>query len=351
MDKPAGIPTHAPDPADPYPGDALRIVQRQMGLPYLGMHQRLDAETSGVLLFSAQPEANRALAAVFEGRQAHKTYLALTQGNVPRAEGVVDAPIVRAHDGCYQVAGPGDRRAQTARTRYRVIARIPGPPALTILEVTPETGRSHQIRVHLAHIGAPVVGDPLYAPREAAAPRLGLHAHSLTLPHPATGEIMTFTAPPPALIAAFLPDHAGDSTVPAGLRLMRRAAHIRESDPTAPGLRALLDWAIARRVPLAADPETTIFRVFHAAADGLQGLTADRYGDALVVSLYDTETTLPPRPMPPALTEALLEATGMDERLCQVSSRAGEPAGRGYAGATSPAAAGGWNRPGDGPRA
>jgi len=65
VNKPAGIPTHAADPADPYAGDALRMVQAQTCLPYLGMHQRLDAETSGVLLFSAQREANRSLAASF----------------------------------------------------------------------------------------------------------------------------------------------------------------------------------------------------------------------------------------------------------------------------------------------
>ncbi len=70
VDKPAGIPTHAPEPSDPYPGDALRIIQRQEGLGYLGMHQRLDADTSGALLFSVRPEANRSLAATFEGRAA-----------------------------------------------------------------------------------------------------------------------------------------------------------------------------------------------------------------------------------------------------------------------------------------
>ena len=77
---PIGIPTHAADPHDPYPSDALRIVQRQTGLAYLGMHQRLDADTSGVLLFSARPEANRGLAAAFEGRAVRKVYLALVRG-------------------------------------------------------------------------------------------------------------------------------------------------------------------------------------------------------------------------------------------------------------------------------
>ena len=65
VDKPAGVPTHAPEPADPYPGDALRALQQQEGLTYLGMHQRLDADTSGVLLFSLRPAANRSLRPCF----------------------------------------------------------------------------------------------------------------------------------------------------------------------------------------------------------------------------------------------------------------------------------------------
>ena len=102
VDKPAGIPTHAPDPGDPYPGDALRIVQAQTGLAYLGMHQRLDADTSGVLLFAARREANRALAVAFEGRAVRKVYLALVHGAPPRVEGVIDAPIVREHGERYR---------------------------------------------------------------------------------------------------------------------------------------------------------------------------------------------------------------------------------------------------------
>ena len=121
VDKPAGIPTHAPDPGDPYPGDALRIVQAQTGLPYLGMHQRLDADTSGVLLFAARREANKALAAAFEGRSVRKVYLALVHGAPPRAEGVIDAPIVREHGERYRVTTLSDPRGLAARTRYRVL--------------------------------------------------------------------------------------------------------------------------------------------------------------------------------------------------------------------------------------
>ena len=108
VDKPVGIPTHAPDPGDPYPGDALRIAQVQTGLAYLGMHQRLDADTSGVLLFAAWREANKELAAAFEGRSVRKVYLALVHGAPPRAEGVIDAPIVREHGERYRVTTLAD---------------------------------------------------------------------------------------------------------------------------------------------------------------------------------------------------------------------------------------------------
>ena len=106
INKPIGIPTHAPDPADPYPGDALRIAQAQTGLPYLGMHQRLDAETSGVLLFAARREANRALAIVFEGGAVRKVYFAVVHGQPQEASGVIDAPIVRDQGDRYRIAAP-----------------------------------------------------------------------------------------------------------------------------------------------------------------------------------------------------------------------------------------------------
>ena len=99
VDKPAGIPTHAPDPNDPAIGDALRIVRAQEGLGYLGMHQRLDAETSGVLVFATRAETNRALAAAFEGRCVRKVYAALVHG-APRRDSAdrrrfgINAPTV-----------------------------------------------------------------------------------------------------------------------------------------------------------------------------------------------------------------------------------------------------------------
>ena len=240
VDKPIGVPTHATDAHDPYPADALRVTQAQLGLPYLGMHQRLDAETSGILLFSARPEANPALAAAFEGHAVRKTYLALTHGAPAKSTGMIEAPIVRDRDGRYRVTATSDRRGQPARTRYRVLER---GATYSLLEITPETGRSHQIRVHLAHAGAPVLGDPLYGPEPVGAPRLCLHASQLELPHPVTGERVTFTAPTPAIF-----DAAGAAwTRRAALALAASGAHVRAMTGAPDGLRTLLGWAVARQ--------------------------------------------------------------------------------------------------------
>ena len=305
VDKPIGVPTHATDPDDPYPGDALRVTQAQLGLPYLGMHQRLDAETSGVLLFSARPEANPALAAAFEGHAVRKVYLALIHGAHAKSAGVIDAPIVRDHDGRYRVTTTDDRRGQTAGTRYRVLER---GATYSLLEITPETGRSHQIRVHLAHVGVPVLGDPLYGPEPVGAPRLCLHASRLDLPHPITGERVTFTAPTPAIFDAVRPRRRRNSRWRWRWPHRVHTCAPWRTRPTA--CATLLGLAVARRAPLA-DPETTIYRLVNGAADGLPGLTVDRYGDALVVSLYDADDRLPPDPIPPVLLDTLAEATGL----------------------------------------
>ena len=266
VDKPVGIPTHAPDPGDPYPGDALRIVQAQTGLAYLGMHQRLDADTSGVLLFAARREANKALAAAFEGRRVRKVYLALVHGAPPRAEGVIDAPIVREHGERYRTTTPGDPRGLAARTRYRVldygtgvrsqasgVRRQTSRPSHSLLELIPETGRPHQIRVHLAHAGCPVVGDPLYGPTDRPAPRLLLHAYQLTLPHPATGEPVTFVAG--GKLTAEDSESSAEvfgfsaSSVLSAANLGAAVRHTREMMQTPDALRTLLRLAIARRAP------------------------------------------------------------------------------------------------------
>jgi len=312
VDKPAGIPTHAPEPADPYPGDALRIVQRQEGLSYLGMHQRLDADTSGVLLFSARPEANRSLAATFEGRAARKVYFAAVLGAPEVEESGIDAPIARDRDGRYKVTTAKDPAGQPARTRCRVVDRGwigkkgQGLP-FAVIEAIPETGRTHQIRLHLAHVGLPVLGDALYGGNAGVFPRLCLHAAELTIPHPATGKRITFRAPLPAPLDRLV---TGVPEPALGV-LSRGARHIRRAWAETPDVVAgLVRLAVERRAPLAADPDTTLYRVIHAGGDALPGLTADRFGDALVVSLYDDDEIMPPRPIPEGLAPMLAHAAG-----------------------------------------
>ena len=342
VDKPAGIPTHAADPRDPYPADALRIVQAQAGLDYLGMHQRLDAETSGVLLFAARREANAALARAFEGREVRKVYLALVHGRPRQDAGVIDAPIVRERGERYRIAAAGDPRGLAAVTRYRVVGTADGRPPtadqgrrtkdegrqahdaarntqyairitqytsrFTLLELIPETGRPHQLRVHLAHIGCPVVGDQLYGPADAAAPRLCLHAYQLTVPHPATGQPSTFTAPAPGvfdLASSSVPlVRAGGETSPSPSKRERGLGGEGEA-------AALLHLAVERRSPLASDPDTDIYRLVNAAADGLPRLTIDRYGSVLVASQYDADAAGAPVSLPRDLVEALAGVAGV----------------------------------------
>jgi 23S rRNA (cytosine1962-C5)-methyltransferase len=327
VNKPAGIPTHAVDSADPYPGDALRIVQAQTGLAYLGMHQRLDAETTGVLLFSARQDANRSLAATFEGREIDKAYLALVYGRPARNEGTIVAPIARDRDSRYRVTTPQDPRGQPAVTHYRVLqtARRAARSGLTLslLEATPETGRTHQIRVHLAHIGHPVVGDRLYAPDGPAFPVLCLHAARLVLPHPGSGRRVTFTAPLPLpgqwrgpVAAATAGDVAAEGELGArhvGMIISHAGMPVREAIATsAEATAGLLRLIVERRSPLAADPAVTIYRLVNGAADGLPGLTVDRYGEVIVAGLYDEDIAADgaPEPIPPVLVDVLSAVTG-----------------------------------------
>lgn len=332
VDKPAGLPVKAA-PGDPYAADALHASQAQLGLAYLNSPQWLTAEASGVLLFGTQQEAKSALAELFARRTTEITYLALVYGTPAQPTGVIDAPLARDAQGLYRVTTAKDKRGQRAITRYRVLETAPDK-RFSLVEAIPETGNSDQVRVHLTHLGSPVVGDPIYRAAEMAlksmpggsaapigrpptgkpgpsgvAPRLGLHAHRLTLRHPATGEPVTFTAPPPAFFARLA----------TGLPELALAAtkHIRKVKPGAAGLAGLIDLALARRAPLVADPHTTLYRLINGAADGLAGLTVDRYGDALVVGIYDEEGR--PDPLAPGLIERLAQAT--DARALYVKYR------------------------------
>ncbi|MGQ9666781.1 MAG: RluA family pseudouridine synthase [Anaerolineae bacterium] len=167
--------------------------------PRPGIVHRLDKDTSGLLVVAKTAEARRALQAQFQARQVGKTYLALVHGMPSAPAGLIDAPLGRDPRQRKRMAVVSDGRP--AVTAYRVLEPL-GEYAL--LEVMPKTGRTHQIRVHLAFIGHPVVGDEVYGRRRGrlSCPRQFLHAAQLAFRHPITGQLLEFSAPlPPDLLA------------------------------------------------------------------------------------------------------------------------------------------------------
>jgi 23S rRNA pseudouridine1911/1915/1917 synthase len=194
IDKPAGMVVHAG--AGVHSGTLVNALlhhfaslSRTAGDLRPGIVHRLDRYTSGVLLVARNDAAHQSLARQFASRQVEKTYLALVHGNVKQDHGRIEKPIAR---------DPKLRTRMTARlahgraawSEYRVLQRFAG---FTFLEVRIGTGRTHQIRVHLASIGHPVVGDRLYgAPAkidgQPTLPRYFLHAHRIRFQQPSTGE-------------------------------------------------------------------------------------------------------------------------------------------------------------------
>lgn len=216
VDKPAGL-TVVPARGEP-PQSSL--VQR-LGLERderLWTVHRLDRDTSGVVVFARSAEAHRELSLAFEERRVEKEYVAYVAGRLEPAQGRIDLALHAARRGKSRPASPGEPGRQEAVTDYleeRVLSRA-GSPA-SRLRVWPRTGRQHQIRVHLRARGAPILFDPLYAPRPspdlAGAPcgRLALHAARLTLP--ARLGPLSIEAPlPPDLAALESWLEAGDRT-------------------------------------------------------------------------------------------------------------------------------------------
>jgi 23S rRNA pseudouridine1911/1915/1917 synthase len=157
-----------------------------------GIVHRLDKETSGCLVAAKSDSTHQALARQFAGREVTKIYLALAAGRFPKRSGVIEAPIGRHPVQRKKMAIV--ERGRTARTDYRVLAEIAGG---TLVECTLHSGRTHQIRVHLKHLGHPVLGDEVYG-RRGDYPRQMLHAWKLGFAHPRTGQPMRFEAPLPA---------------------------------------------------------------------------------------------------------------------------------------------------------
>ncbi|MFZ2483670.1 MAG: RluA family pseudouridine synthase, partial [Streptococcus parauberis] len=160
-----------------------------------GIVHRIDKDTSGLLMVAKNDAAHQALADELKAKKSLRKYLAIVHGNLPNDRGIIEAPIGRSEKDRKKQAVIA--RGKEAVTRFQVIERFGD---YTLVELTLETGRTHQIRVHMAYIGHPVAGDPLYGPRKTL-PGNGqfLHAQTLGLTHPRTGEVMTFTAEPPLI--------------------------------------------------------------------------------------------------------------------------------------------------------
>jgi len=197
VDKPAGVPSQPTLTSDR--GTLPERVAALLGTPVMLVH-RLDRETSGVTVFARTRAAAAALAEAFRTGGPEKTYLALCARAPDPPAGRIDLPLGKdpGRPGLRKVDAGGD----AAATGYRTLRC--GPRA-ALVEARPETGRTHQIRVHLAHLGAPLLGDARYGgPRrvgEEAVPRVMLHALRLELDHPVTGARLVLEAPVPADLA------------------------------------------------------------------------------------------------------------------------------------------------------
>ena len=184
VDKPPGLPMHATaDAARPHLVGLVEALVASRGgpTPRLGVHQRLDRDTSGVVLFTKDAAANAPLARAFAAREIEKTYLALCRRpkTLPPSAWSSRVPVAGA----------------AAETAFRIREVL---PRALLVEARPSTGRKHQIRIHLAEAGMPVLGDDVYgAGPTRESPRLLLHARRLALRHPLTGERLVIDSPPP----------------------------------------------------------------------------------------------------------------------------------------------------------
>ncbi len=227
LDKPAGLPIHPT--ARYHHGTVVGLLLRQHGPEFQAAPaHRLDRETSGLLVCGRTAQASRALMRAFQGAAVRKEYLAIVEGWPHEDAFSVDAPLSEGTK-TIRIAVRVDPAGRPARTRFEVVQRFTrGTEPFALLRCVPETGRQHQIRVHLQSAGFPLVGDKMYGPdpgyfdrfsRHCLEPeawerlrlqRHALHAAQLSLPHPLSGETAVFTAPLPEDLSTFLPRVGAD---------------------------------------------------------------------------------------------------------------------------------------------
>lgn len=160
-----------------------------------GIVHRIDKDTSGLLMIAKNDRAHQALAEELKDKKSLRKYLAIVHGNISNDRGVIEAPIGRSEKDRKKQAVMA--KGKPAVTHFKVLERFGN---YTLVELTLETGRTHQIRVHMAYIGHPVAGDPLYGPRKTLKGNgQFLHAQTLGFTHPTTGESLRFSVEPPAI--------------------------------------------------------------------------------------------------------------------------------------------------------
>jgi len=239
VNKPAGLNTHSPSP---FASQGLYewLRDREPRWASLSIIHRLDKETSGIILFSKTPLANRSLTNQFSNRAIRKKYLLLTDRVVPEKGISIKTAMVRVGD--KYMSRPIAAGAEIAETSFELVKHVDlaGFPHCALVEAIPLTGRTHQIRVHSADKRFPILGDTRYG--GTAAPRLCLHAAEITFKHPASGKELCFQAP--------------------------------ISFETAPDL--------ALRSALINPQSTTAYRLIHGATDGWPGWYVDRLENYLL---------------------------------------------------------------------
>lgn len=168
-----------------------------------GIVHRLDKDTSGVMVVAKNNTAHLKLAKQFSAHSIKRKYIAIVRGEVSFDEGIIDLPLATDKKDFRRKVVSWSANSKRALTKYRVIKRI---DCLTMLELTPKTGRTHQLRVHLAHLGYPILGDTKYGKvtsKEAGFGRLALHAQELGFQHPRTNEFISFTSKAPIEFSNF----------------------------------------------------------------------------------------------------------------------------------------------------